>query len=635
MNTPNEHNDTHPLRPLSVEEIEKAATLLKPKLNEQATFSSVALVEPAKEAVLKPAGHQDMPRIVRFMGYDYPDSADGGFDATVNLTTREVHLDRITSGQAPIGFADAVGAIRITKADPGWQAAIKARGIEDLDLVQIDPWPTGGFVHESIPEGHRAHRAIAFVREDQTDNGYARPVQGLIAHVDLTEGRVAHLEDHGAVAMPPESGRYDAENQPALRDTIKPIEITQPEGTSFSVEGHAVQWEGFNFRVSMHPINGLVLHQVCYQDGDENRSILYRAALSDMVVPYGDPDPMHAWKHVFDAGETSIGTLPNSLTLGCDCLGEIFYFDSHIVNYKGEPRTIKNAICMHEEDYGILWKHHDAQSQTTEVRRSRRLVVSAIHTVGNYDYGFFWYFYLDGTIQMEVKLTGIVGVSAIEDGGEHPEFAPLIAPNLASPIHQHLFCFRLDFDLDGQENNIYEVETQALPIGPENPHGTHFHAVTTQLMSERKARRLTNSASSRFWKVTNPNRENRLGKPVAWRLLPGATPALFAHEDSQVARRAGFALYNLWTTQYRDGDLHAAGDTPNLDEGGSGLPSWSEEDKSLDEQDLVVWHTVGVTHLPRPEDWPVMPVEYCGFMLQPVGFFEGNPALDVPPPDHC
>ena len=259
-----------------------------------------------------------------------------------------------------------------------------------------------------------------------------------------------------------------------MRDNLRPIEITQPEGASFEVDGYAVQWQGFNFRISMHPTNGLVLHQLNYLDGGENRSILYRAALSDMVVPYGDPSPMHSWKHVFDAGETSIGTLANSLSLGCDCLGEIYYFDAHVVNWNGKARTIDKAICMHEEDYGVLWKHHDAETQTTEVRRSRRLVISAIHTVGNYEYGFFWYLYLDGTIQMEIKLTGIVGVSAVKDGEQRPEFAPLIAPNLTSPIHQHLFCFRLDFDLDGCRNSVYEVEAEPLPIGDDNPQGTAF-----------------------------------------------------------------------------------------------------------------------------------------------------------------
>ncbi|MEM7001124.1 MAG: primary-amine oxidase [Pseudomonadota bacterium] len=632
---------SHPLAPLSLAEIEAGAQKVKTALGEELTFSNVALVEPPKLEVLAWQPGQTLPRQLRFTGYDRhrgvngDTPVDGGFDALVDLTADTIEVSRITHGQAPIGFADAVAAIMITKDDPGWQAAIRDRGIEDFKRVQIDPWPSGGFVHPDIPAGHRVHRAISFLREDETDNGYARPIHGLIAHVDLTAGKVAVLEDSGPVPLPPESGRYDAPSQPQFRDSIRPIEISQPQGVSFSVDGNLVQWEGFSLRVTMHPINGLVLHQVTYQDGDEERSILYRAALSDMVVPYGDLDPMHHWKHVFDAGETSIGTLANSLTLGCDCLGEIYYFDHHQVNWKGEGRTVRNAICMHEEDYGILWKHHDAESQTTEVRRQRRLVISAIHTVGNYEYGFFWYLYLDGTIQMEVKLTGIVGVSAVVDGVADPGSAPLIAPNLTSPIHQHLFNFRLDFNVDGLHNSVYEVQTETLPIDESNPHGTAFRAVSTQLSTELGARRQTNAERSRYWKVVNPGRTNRLGVPVAWRLLPGGTPALFSHPDSAVAKRAGFAAHNLWVTPYEDGAINAAGDYPNLHDGGAGLPAWTAQDRNLDNTDLVLWHTVGLTHVPRPEDWPVMPVEYCGFMLQPVGFFERNPTLDVPPSKAC
>ncbi|MGB2034693.1 MAG: primary-amine oxidase [Pseudomonadales bacterium] len=628
----------HPLSPLTTEEIEQGAALVAAQLGEQASFSSVNLIEPKKAAVLGYQAGDVAERQLRFVGYDHPAEGqrDGGFEGLVNLTTQAVVINRIETGQASIGLADFVAAIQITKADPDWQAAMRLRGVSDFELVQIDPWPTGGYVHPSVPEGHRVHRAISFVKEDPTDNAYARPVQGLIAHVDLTAGKVAYLEDHGVVPLPPEGARYDAANQPKFRDSLRPIDIAQPEGASFQVDGHAVQWEGFNFRVSIHPTNGLVLHQLSYQDGDANRSILYRAALSEMVVPYGDTDPMHNWKHVFDAGEANIGSLTNSLTLGCDCLGEIHYFDHNVVNWNGTARTIENAICMHEEDYGILWKHRDSLTQSTEVRRSRRLVISAVHTVGNYEYGFFWYLYLDGTIQMEVKLTGIIGVSAIVDGGERPDVAPLVAPNVTSPIHQHLFCFRLDFNIDGLENSVYEVEAETVPISEHNPQGTAFRAKTTLLETEQQAQRDCYPQRSRYWKVVNPQKKNGLGKPVAWKLLPSASPTLLADDNSIMAKRAGFAKHNLWVTQFEEGAFNAAGDYPNLhNSGGDGLPKWIEADRQLESTDLVVWHTTGVTHMPRPEDWPVMPVEYCGFSLMPVGFFDRNPTLDVPPSKAC
>jgi primary-amine oxidase len=256
--------------------------------------------------------------------------------------------------------------------------------------------------------------------------------------------------------------------------------------------------------------------------------------------------------------------------------------------------------------------------------------------VGNYEYGFFWYFYLDGTLQMEVKLTGIVGVSAVADGTEQPEYAPLIAPNLASPVHQHLFNFRLDFDLDGGPNSVYEVNTIPLPSDhADNPHGTAFHAEAKLLARESEAQRNVNAASSRNWKVVNPESKNRMGIPVAYKLLPGATPVLLANPDSPVGKRAAFATHNLWVTPYDESEMSAAGDHTNLHPGGAGLSAWTQQDRDIENTDVVLWHTVGLTHVPRPEDWPVMPVEYCGFMLQPVGFFERNPALDLPGEAHC
>ena len=429
---------SHPLDPLTPEEVERAAALVKPRLGDQAAFCSVALVEPPKDALKAYAPGDPLPRRLRFMGFDYPEGEpDGGFDAIVDLSAGTADVSRIAKGQAPIGFADVVRAVRITKEDPGWQAAMRERGVTDFEHVQIDPWPAGGYQHPSIPAGHRAHRAISFVRENKTDNGYARPVQGLIAHVDLTAGRVAHLEDHGTIPLPPEHGRYDAASQPKLRSPLKPLEISQPDGPGFTVEGGSITWGQLavprhhapHQRPRAAPVGSAGMAP---GKGDDApwRSVLHRAALSDMVVPYGDPDPMHGWKHVLDAGEASIGNCANSLMLGCDCLGEIHYLDHVAVKPDGSARLIERAICIHEEDYGILWKHHDGHGQTTEVRRSRRLVVSAFHTVGNYEYGFYWYLYLDGTIQMEAKLTGIVGVSAVNEGEERPEYAPLIAPNL-------------------------------------------------------------------------------------------------------------------------------------------------------------------------------------------------------------
>ena len=619
----------HPLESLSRDEVTNAVDLFRSHhKNRKSFFSSIGLQEPKKSDVL---GKKTIPRVIELTGVD--EEQDGGFVALIDVTGSKV----LSSTRLPLdtqvayNYADLGLAVLLTKSNAQWLESVAARGIEvstedALALIQIDPWPAGGYAHDSIPAGHRALRCIAFLKEDPTDNGYARPIHGLIAHVDLTAGVVTHVEDSGIIPMPTASGRYDRESPRAIRSDLKPLSITQPEGTSFKVVGNRISWQGFDVRASVHPVNGLVLHELSLED----RPILYRAALSEMVVPYGDNDPMHSWKHVLDASEYNMGTMINSLKLGCDCLGEIHYLDTHQVTFDGNPRTIENAICIHEEDYGIQWKHSNLERQTAEVRRSRRLVISSVFTIGNYDYGFYWYLYLDGTIQMEVKLTGIVGVSAITQATYNPSQSPVIGENLSSPVHQHLFCFRLDWQLDGGTNSLFENQIELMPVSPQNPEGTQFQSVSRHLTTESEAIRDNAPHVSRNWKVVNSASKNKWGVPVAYKLLPAASPTLFAQAGSQVAARAAFASHNLWATPFSEGEFSAAGPNTVMHAGQGGLAEMTAENRNIDDCDLVVWHTVGLTHVPRPEDWPVMPVEYTGFHLIPSGFFDKNPTLDLP-----
>lgn len=623
----------NPFEPLSIAEIERAISLFRASHSDaKAFFSSCGLVEPDKAKIK----HGDsVPRIVRLLGTD--SNPDGGFWAEVNVTEGEMsHFSRLdSSAQGPYGFAELGIAVHLTKTNDEWLDAVKKRGIacetkEELELIQIDPWPAGGYAIDAIPEGHRAVRCVAFLREDATDNGYARPLHGLIAHVDLTTNAVVHVEDSGVVPMPPDSGRFDAASQEQTRLDLKDLEIIQKDGPSFQVDGYQVQWQGWSFSVSMHPVHGLVLHQLSLKD----RPILYRAGLSEMIVPYGDSDPMHSWKHVLDASEYNMGMFVNSLKLGCDCLGEIHYFDIHQITWDGKAKTVENAICMHEEDYGIQWKHYDRSTQTSEVRRSRRLVVSSIFTIGNYDYGFYWYLYLDGTIQMEVKLTGIVGVSAVTDETMNPAQSPLIGRGLASPVHQHVFCFRLDWELDGGTNSLFESEIEVMPVSDQNPDGTQFRSVSRHLTDEDSAKRDIAPQISRNWKVCNPNSKNALGNPVAYKLLPAASAPLFASAASNVGKRGAFGKHHLWATPYADDEVSAAGPYTVMHAGEGGLPDITADNRDISECDLVMWHSLALTHVPRPEDWPVMPVEYTGFHLIPVGFFDRNPTLDLPAKCH-
>jgi primary-amine oxidase len=401
-----------------------------------------------------------------------------------------------------------------------------------------------------------------------------------------------------------------------------------------------VTWEKWQLRIGFDQVEGLTLHQIGFEDGGRLRPVVYRASIAEMVVPYGDPSPVRFWQNYFDAGEYSLGKEANALELGCDCLGEIRYFDAVIADDDGNPRLLENAICMHEEDDGVLWKHTDMYNGTSSVRRQRRLVVSFFITVGNYDYGFYWYLYLDGTIELDCKATGVVFASAYPgqraDGSAYP-WASEIAPGVGAPYHQHLFSARLDMMVDGVGNAVDEVEARRVPVGPDNPYGNGFTRAATRLRRESEGARVADGSVGRVWQVSNPTRTNRLGRPVAYALHPEGLPTLLADPMSSIARRAAFTTRHLWVTAQDDAQRYPSGQYVNQNPGTNGIDTWVQADRDIDGTDIVLWHTFGLTHFPRPEDWPIMPVDHTGFVMRPVGFFDRNPALDVPEPmsRHC
>ena len=278
----------------------------------------------------------------------------------------------------------------------------------------------------------------------------------------------------------------------------------------------------------------------------------------------------------------------------------------------------------------MLWKHFDAALQTTETRRSRRLVISFIVTAGNYEYAVYWYFYQDGTIEFEVKLTGIVLTSALAPG-EISDFGTLVAPRTLAAHHQHFMSVRLDMAVDGLLNTVYEVDTEAIAPGPGNPLGNAFRPVKRSLRRESEAQRVIDPLRGRYWLIANPGKRTELGHEPAYKLIPGSNVLAFSHPDAPVTQRAAFATKHLWVTPFQPGERFPSGDYPNQHSGGAGLPAWTKADRPIENTDVVLWYTLGSHHITRPEDWPVMPTDRAGFMLKPAGFFDHNPALDVAP----
>jgi primary-amine oxidase len=618
----------HPLSPLGVSEIDSFREILTAQglVSDSIRFAYVALVEPDKAEVR--AG-RSVDRRMSALLVDLATAATR--EVVVNVSAGEIEVDRVigaVDGHGPTFDEDFELGDEIVKADAGWVAALATRGITDLENVRTVALSAGSF---DFPDevGIRVTRVLAFYSQYPTDSVWAHPIDGVVAHVDLTNRRVLRIVQTDVTHVPEESGDYlDPAVRGPERTTLKPIEITQPDGVSFTIVDNVLSWENWSVRLGFNGREGLTLHNLAIEDGGTSRSVIDRASISEMVVPYGDPTPTHNWQNYFDVGEYQFGRLANSLELGCDCVGDITYLDAVVVDDFGHPTTITNAICIHEEDYGILWKHTDSFAGTSETRRQRRIVISFFVTVGNYDYGFYWYLYLDGTIQLEAKATGIVFTSG-HPGGNYP-YASELAPGLGAPFHQHLFSARLDMAVDGQTNAVEELDAQRVAIGPDNPLGNAFTRKVTRLRTEGEAQRVAATDKGRVWAVINTEKTNRMGAHPSYVLYPEGQPTLLAADESSVTARATFATKHLWVSQFSPDELWAAGPVVNQHPGGSGLPGYVGGDRNIDGTDIVVWHTFGLTHFPRLEDWPIMPVDYAGFTLKPHGFFDRNPTLDVP-----
>ncbi len=622
----------HPLEPLTGEEITRAAAILKAQknLNESARFEQIGLHEPPKDVVLNFKEGDPINREAFAIIINRTDSTT--HEAVVSLTNEEVISFKHVPGVQPSFLLEEYSELEaLVKSHPDFHAALKKRGIEDPDLVMVDPWSVGYFGIEE-DEGRRLLRALCFVKEYPEDNAYAHPLTGLLPVVDMNKMEIVRIEDHGVQPIAPKNALYKPElnDEINVRTDLKPLEIVQPEGPSYTVEGHNIKWQKWDIRIGYTAREGLVLHTVDYEDKGKKRPVLYRAALSEMVVPYGDTDPAHNWQCAFDAGEYGIGQLANSLELGCDCVGNIHYFDAVMADSQGGVHRIPNAVCLHEEDAGIAWKHTDWRTEDVEVRRSRRLVISFFTTVANYDYGFFWYFYTDGRIEHEAKLTGILNVGALGEGVK-TRYGSEVAPQVFAPIHQHIFNYRIDTHIDGQKNSVQETNTVATRPDENNPNLNGFYHETTTFKTELEAQRKMNLETGRGWKIINPNSKNFIDQPVAYELVPGENASPFLNEESSIMKRAGFIKNHLHVTQFDSDQMYASGKYPNQNKGGSdSLEHYVKANRSIDNEDIVVWYNMSVHHIVRPEDWPVMPVHHIGFKLKPHGFFDGNPALDLP-----
>lgn len=562
----------------------------------------------------------------------------------VNLDTKTVLSNKILQGRH--SHVDSAYMKQVEEAcleDSRVQAEIKALRLPENATVIVEPWTyaTDGMNDMSS----RITMCWFYMRlsKHPDANYYAYPLD-IVSEVSeaLEVTKIYRLPSGENGTINNEGKTYDhrkvhssSEYHPCLginsRPTTLPLQIIQPEGPSFHIDGNHITWEKWTMRVSFNYREGMTLHDVRYDD----RSLFYRLSLSEMFVPYGDPRCPYPRKGAFDLGNDGAGVNANNLKLGCDCLGHIKYFDAWHVTSSGHPLKMQNVVCCHEQDDGILWKHTNFRTGNAVVTRSRVLVLQTIITVSNYEYVFVFYFGQDASVHYEVRATGILSTAPI-DMGDNVPYGTVVAPGVLAPYHQHLFCLRIDPALDGHKNSLVIEESVPMPFPHDsNPFGVGY--ITESKVVENEAGLDLDHTKNRIFKIVNENTINKTtGTPISFKLAPCYSQMLLAHPSSYHSKRSEFGAHAVWVTRYSDEELYAAGTHTMQSLGGEGIASWikarqsKESMSNVRNEDIVLWHTFGSTHNPRIEDWPVMPCEKMTVGLKPVNFFDRNPGLDVP-----
>ena len=626
----------HPMDALTADEIRSAKEVLQKanELDDNTRFVSMSLDENQKSEVR--AWKPGQPFARRAFGV----VLKGGklYEVRIDLASSSLtSWKEIANRQAALTVEEMMHASDLPKKDPRWQAAMAKRGITSYDKVDCFPLAAGP-VNDPAMAGRRLLNVPCVDTTGATNNLWGKPIEGLLATVDIAAGTVLSVTDLGALPTPTEVPSEAYDDSGKYRSVPKPVDIATPQGSNVTVGGGEVRWDNWSFHLRMDPRLGAIISLIRYDDHGAWRDIVYQLSPSEMYVPYMNPDQTWSFRAYMDIGEYGFGALASQLHPGADCPATATYLDMTIADNKGDPVAQRGVVCVFERPTGNpLWRHEELANGTIEVRPNVELVVRTAPVVGNYDYIIDYVFDRAGGINVRLGAYGIdatkgVAATKLSDPSAALDtmYGSLVSSRLLAVNHDHYMSFRLDMDIDGTENQLVEDRFKVERIQNAKTRKSLWRAQNETVPIEGPVDIPLNAAQFR---VESSTRTNKLGYPTSYQLMPEHTATSILSKDDAIQKRAAFTDYTLWASAYSPDEKYSSGTYPNQNAQVEGLPAWVAAKRSIKDRDLVVWYTIGFRHIPRTEDWPAMPGLWHGFGLRPFNFFDRNPGLDVPPAD--
>ena len=586
--------------PLQPEELQRIISLLveSGRTNSETRITRVTLLPGPKDAA-----PERQARVVAML--------DGvATEIDIDLAAGEIEFTEISTGQPPITSAEWARANAVLREDETWRAALAARGIDNPDAVFCESLSAGYFLGQPWSES-RVIRMPCYEITDATTHIYGRPIEGLIATVDVLAEDIVEVLDEGITPIPAPA--------PQLPSAI--ANPGAPNGRIL-VDGHRVEFGLWSLHAAMDDQFGLLLSDVTVRDGEARRSILHQGHVSEVYVPYMDATESWAFRNYLDAGEFGLGVLVSPLIPGVDCPSDAVFLESHRLSPSGRIITQENAICVFAEPLrGPVWRHYEALNDASAGIAGEALVVRSISAIAHYDYIFDWVFGPSGEIEVRIGATGIDAVQA-RPGHENTAVGNRVTPDLVAVFHDHFFALRLDLDIDGPRNTLVRENVVVGP-GVDTVLGRSTWSLEPEVISEEGP---LVAEEPGVWRVTSGEGTGVFGGSTSYQVVPEGTVSIIDTADWP-QQRAMFSAAPLWLTEWAPDERSAAGDYPNQHPGGDGLPAYSDGDPVVD-TDLVLWPTIGFRHITRVEDWPILSVVWKSIHLRPYGFFDGNPSVD-------
>ncbi len=631
---------SHPLDALTREEIVAATKIVSadPRMRDL-KFQQITLLEPAKLDVLSWKSGTTVKRRASVTGRRETEVLEIEVDLTAKIIAT---VNIIEDVEIPISIEESSRAIKTVRDDSRMLEALKKRGFVDPKTVDCAPFTVGYYGIKSH-EGQRLLRVGCFDISRSTNNIFGWPIEKLYALVDLRKMAVIEIVDDGIVPVSSAEMNFTQAASAPLRPIQKPTLIAQPRGANFTLKGNEVSWGNWRFHLRFENRQGTVISLARWSDRGNERHVMYQGYMSEMFVPYMDPDDGWYSRTYFDMGEYGIGHLASPLKPGIDCPKQATFLDGVLVDELGDPDERLNVLCIFERNTGDpAWRHYEVNNETYEGRPGVELVVRMASQVGNYDYVIDWVFNHAGEIEARVGSTGIVGLKGVRSQNMRDAIAQddtktgtLVAPGLSAVQHDHYFNFRLDLDVDGADNTFQTDVYKQVALPPSNPRRSIYLVEPRLLEKEGIADPGSHhdheAAASTDVKlrVINEAKTNNVGNYIGYEIVHSNHAHFLADPEDWPAKRAAFLQGDVWVTPFDASEKYAAGQYVFASKGDQGLPYWTQKSRPVRNTDVVVWVNLGMHHLTRAEDLPVMPILWHSFRLRPFNFFDRNPAVDL------